>query len=531
MRSLLLALAVLLPLPLQAMPPGCNAGVVYEDSNGNGRRDRGERPLPGVRVSDGRRIVATDASGRYALPVESGRTTFVVKPAGYRLPRREDGLPDGWTNIQPDPGPALKYGGVPVRFPDCRDFALVPETGKNDWAAREKPLQVLVFGDPQPKSLVDVDYYRRDIVEPLGRDHGADLGISLGDIVDDDLSLFPAVKAVDATLATPWLHVPGNHDIDFDAPDDARSLDSFRHAFGPDTRAWEEHQANFIVLDDVLYQPGGKPEYIGGLREEQFEFLEAYLGGADRSRLLVLALHIPLFDTGTGGETFRKADRERLFALLKDFPRRLVLSSHTHRQRHHYHDAVGGWQGATPLHEYNVGAACGGFWTGVKDAAGIPLATMADGTPNGYARLDVDAKGYRLRWFNARAPESEQITLHSPGVLRRGAYPAFAVYANYHMGEADSRVEYRIDGGEWKPMRRVSQPDPLLLAENALDNAAPGLRGYDRSPEATASSHLWRGALPTDLAAGEHEVEVRAFDRWRGEVGARTSYRLETAEP
>ena len=38
-------------------------------------------------------------------------------------------------------------------------------------------------------------------------------------------------------------------------------------------------------------------------------------------------------------------------------------------------------------------------------------------------------------------------------------------------------------------------------------------------------------ALPTDLAEGEHAVEVRAFDRWQGERSARTSYRLQVAEP
>ena len=36
---------------------------------------------------------------------------------------------------------------------------------------------------------------------------------------------------------------------------------------------------------------------------------------------------------------------------------------------------------------------------------------------------------------------------------------------------------------------------------------------------------------PTDLAEGEHAVEVRAFDRWQGERSARTSYRLQVAEP
>ena len=55
------------------------------------------------------------------------------------------------------------------------------------------------------------------------------------------------------------------------------------------------------------------------------------------------------------------------------------------------------------------------------------------------------------------------------------------------------------------------------------------LRGYDRSPEADPSTHLWRGALPTDLAVGEHRIEVRAFDRWQGEQRAQGSYRLDDA--
>ena len=97
------------------------------------------------------------------------------------------------------------------------------------------------------------------------------------------------------------------------------------------------------------------------------------------------------------------------------------------------------------------------------------------------------------------------------------------------MGEADTQVEYRVDGGEWKPMRRVQQPDPRLLVENVKDDMAEVLRGFDRSPEATPSLHLWRGALPTDVSLGEHKVEVRAQDRWRGEQRASTQYRLEAA--
>jgi hypothetical protein len=513
-----------------AQPPQC-IGTVFEDRDGDGLRDSNEAGLPGVRVSDGVGIATTARDGRFRLDVVPGRTLFVIKPAGFAPPRRADGLPLFWRHA-PHPGsPVLRYGGLRDAGDPCPSFAL--------HRARRPAadLDVLVFADPQPQTAVDVGYYARDIVEPLRRSArpAADLGLTLGDVTSDDLSLYPATTAATTRLGAPWLHVAGNHDVDADAASDEDALLTFRQQFGPDTFAWEEPQADFVLLDDVISRPGRKPAYIGGFREDQFAFLSRYLTARDPSRLLVLAVHIPLFPDG--GETFRPADRERLFAMLKDVPRVLVLSGHGHVQRHVHHDASTGWHGAAPLHEYNVGAACGAYWSGAKNAAGIPDATMPDGTPNGSARLLVRRDGtYSLAWQPAgitadSGPLTRAMRLHAPRVLRRGAYPAWGVYVNVWMGVPDARVEYRVDGGEWKPMKRVEQPDPWLLAENVRDDEAAGLRGYDRSPEAQPSTHLWRGALPTSLAAGTHRVDVRAFDPWQGEQRADTTYRLDDATP
>ena len=479
------------------------------------------RPACSARkLSNGRDLVVTDERGRYALQLQAGDTLFLVKPPGYAIARRDDGLPATWQHHFTMGSPKLRYGGIPYVAAWGGDFAL------RRVEDADKPLDVLVFGDPQPKRAQDVEYFRRDIVEPLLGRADATLGLSLGDIVDDDLSLYPGVISATMQLGLPWLHAPGNHDLDFDAPRDEDSLLTWRASFGADTYAWEETQASFVVFDDVVYRPEDKT-YIGGLRDDQFRFLENYLATLPKRRRLVLAAHIPFHDAVPGKESFRRADRERLFALLAPFPNVLLLTSHAHAQRHYFHGAADGWKGASPLHEYVVGAACGGFWSGLPDGQGIPDARMSDGTPNGYARLRIHGDDYRLRWHVARDPADTRIALYVPNVLRRGAYPAFAVSANVFMGMDDTRVEYRIDDGEWMPMARAARPDPALLALNAADDAAQSLRSYDRFVEAGTSSHLWRGTLPTDLAVGEHRVEVRAFDRWDGELRAATSYRLE----
>ncbi|MDE2382595.1 MAG: calcineurin-like phosphoesterase C-terminal domain-containing protein [Xanthomonadaceae bacterium] len=402
----------------------------------------------------------------------------------------------------------------------CLDYRRVPAGAAGPTA------QVLVFGDPQVKSETDVDYFRRDIVQPIHGRIPATLGLTLGDLVDDVPALLPTVKQVTETLGVPWLYAPGNHDIDPGATSDATALAAFHRVYGADTRARQTPLANFVVLDDVITLPGQKPAYIGGFREDQYAFLQRYLPTLDKDKLLVLAMHIPLFDE-VDKKNFRATDRARLFALLAPFPHVLVLSAHSHNQRHVFHTAADGWLGASPLHEFNLGAACGSYWSGAKDAEGLPDARMDDGTPNGYAVLTVKPAGeYALAWQPAHHAPNTQIGLHAPKVLRRGAYPAWGVFANFYMGDNDSRLEFRVDDGAWMPMKKVLLPDPALTEENMRDDQTTVLRGFDRSPEAAVSPHLWRGALPTKLAAGVHQVEVRAFDRWRGEVTAVTRYTL-----
>lgn len=530
-RYPLLLLPLLLHAPLALAKPGaCAAGVVFEDRNGNGRQDAGEPGLADVALSDGVQLVRTDARGHYRLAVEPGRTVFVIKPLGFSFAPRADGLPGFWRHPPQPAQPSLRYGGIVAEVHAGRgcDFALEAQA-----LDEREALQVVLLSDSQPKSLADVGHFGRGIIDPLlahGPQPVADLALNMGDVVDDALNLYPALLAQSTRLGVPWLHVPGNHDLDFDAADDAGSLQTWRNTFGPDTLAWEEPEASFVMLDNVIYQPGQRPAYIGGFREEQFTFLENYLRDARRGKLLVLGMHVPLFES-EGRDTFRDADRERLFALLQPFQQVLLLSGHLHTQQHVLHGPDTGWHGAQPMHEYNIGAASGAFWSGVKDANGVPLSTMSDGTPRGWARLVVDAGGgYALSWHPAHDPDAA-MHLHAPRVLRQGAYPAHAVYANVYMGMADTTVQYRIGDGPWQSMQRVERADPALLVENMRDDLAPELRGYDRSPEATASAHLWRGRLPTDLAVGGHRIEVRAMDPWRGEVRAETAYRLEQAEP
>src|SRR5262249_38649038 len=59
-------------------------GSVFDDANGNGVRDPGERGLPGVVVSNQDTAVTTDASGAFRMLGSGTGTVFVSTPDGFR---------------------------------------------------------------------------------------------------------------------------------------------------------------------------------------------------------------------------------------------------------------------------------------------------------------------------------------------------------------------------------------------------------------------------------------------------------------
>ena len=275
----------------------------------------------------------------------------MIKPPGWRLPVDAVNLPRYY-----DVADAAKRGAVL--------FALTRVQEPDNFKA-------LLFTDTQPTTAKEVGYLDQSLVEGLVRHRDYAFGVTLGDVTSDRPDLYPAINAAVARLGTPWFNLNGNHDLNLDGRDDRGSAANWEAVYGPSTYAFRWGKILFVALNDVRYLGG--PRYIGGLRPDQFEFLGNLLRLTPADAPVVIMLHIPLFSPDPmNAETFRIADRARLFALLQDRPA-LVLSGHTHYQRNVFYGPADGWHGAAPLHEYNVAAACGSFWGGPPDARGIPV--------------------------------------------------------------------------------------------------------------------------------------------------------------
>ncbi len=252
------------------------SGIVYENRSGALRRQMSDPSIAGVLVSNGRDVVKTDADGRYTLPIDEESVIFVIKPAGYAVPVDEEMLPRFYYIHQPAGSPQdlnLRYRGIDRtgQLPESVDFALTK-------TVEPQKFDVIVFADPQPESALEVDFIRDDVVNALIGSSAA-FGMTIGDIMYDDLSLYPRLNRIIGQIGLPWYNIGGNHDLNYEAPSAKYSRETFKRIYGPPYYAFEYGGALFLMLDNVNYlgfdaaKPGGQGKYEGRFGQRQIDFI------------------------------------------------------------------------------------------------------------------------------------------------------------------------------------------------------------------------------------------------------------------
>ena len=524
--SLGLSLACLMAAPSLADILG---GRVFEDLNRNGQADPDEPGIANVRVSNSRNVTLTDESGAYELRVNGDSIVFITKPSGYMTPLDGYRLPRFHYLHRPDGSPSgLRYPGIEPTgpLPERIDFAL---------HRQEEPaaFEAILFADPQPQTEEELDYIRDGVVsELIGT--GAAFGMTMGDILFDDLSMFPRYNSIIAMLGIPWYNVPGNHELNLLAPSDEYSLETFSKWYGPPYYAFEYANAVFVVLDNVRYKgaaptpdnPRGGGGYDGALGEAQLAWLKAELKHVPTDRLLVLAMHIPLL---TRGDPRGVEDRQALFDLLEDYPNLYAMAGHTHTTEHVWIGEEDGYRGEEAFHHHVLTTVSGSWWSGPFDADALPISVQRDGTPRGYHRMQVNGTDLRVNFKAAGRPESHQMRImvdaahHGPqggyrdfrpgelydGRINEDQVAAASVVVNLFDGGPRSKVRFQVDDGAWADMRRVTTIDPSYL-EWAERHATVIKPWVPPSP----STHLWVADLPDGLGPGTHLVSVAATDEF-----------------
>jgi hypothetical protein len=491
-------------------------------------RDPAGAGIAGVMVSNGIDVALSDAAGAWTLPVEPGQSVFVIKPTGGMVPiDPQTQLPQFAVPLPPASTPDFRFAGIPpAPLPDRIDFTL---------RRQEEPtsFEALLFTDPQPESLAELGFIRDDVVAQVDTGNAA-FGITTGDVMFDDLAWYERSNRIIGTLGIPWWHCCGNHDMNFDAPDNKLSRETFRAVYGARHAAFQYGGALFFLLDNVDYhghdpaRPNGGGIYRGFFGAAQLAFVRNVLAHIPTDALVVYCFHIPLrtlAGTDPGNSTVDVAD---FLAAISTHPNSFSFCGHTHTNEHYELGAADGFTGGTH-HHHVMAAVSGSWWSGPFDERGIPVAVQVDGCPNGHHVLSVEGATCRTRFVPARDPEHSPMRLmldavmhrevetekdYPMGALLRGPLDAASVgatflLANIYDGGPRTKVSLRIGAdGALMAMTRTVRMDPFvqeLYSRNIATKkpwVQPGL-----------SSHIWQVRLPPRLPPGTHRLVVQATDR------------------
>ena len=505
-------------------------GVVFEDLSGTGTRHQSDPGIAGVLVSNGRDVVRTDREGRYRLPVHGDEAIiFVIKPTGYSVPIDPNAmLPRFYYIHRPGGTPArlgLRERGIDPtgELPDSVDFAL----RKADEPDR---FDVILFTDTHADSAAAIDYIRMDVVNGLIGTNAA-FGMTLGDLMSDDLSLYDRYNRVIGQIGVPWYNIAGNHDLNFQASDRKYASETFKRVFGPNYYAFEYGGALFLMLDNVDYLGGGA--YRGRFGEQQLAFVSEVLGETPADRLVVATMHVPLRSyIDPDDPTINTLDGAELLKIIGDRPS-VSFSGHTHTTEHHY---IGDKRDVTERrahHHHVLTALSGSWWSGPYDHRGVAVADCPDGNPNGFHILSVNGNRYNTRFRSAKestrqtrivldgGPRADRIAIEDDAGddARMGQLFGAPISQErvcmtdvvVNVFDAGSRtvVEYRIDGSEPVMMKRETRPDPFV--QEVFDRNQATKKPW---AEVEPCSHIWTARLPAGLEAGPHCIAVRVIDEY-----------------
>ena len=388
-----------------------------------GRVYHNKKGLPNVVVSDGVKFTTTDKDGNFTINTHKDAThVFIVTPSGY-MASCDSGSPHFYRSIDEE----------------SFNFELFK------WGTPGGAYTLFAVADPQPRGEAAFNRLKNEGFAEL-KSHGEKISksnpvisIFLGDILWDNLEMYPWMKEHMKEIGHPVWPVIGNHDHDLKVSDDKGSLHIYEKFFGPANYAFNAGTDYFIVLDNILYE--GNKKYQEGVSDEQIKWVKNYLKYVPEGSHIYLAMHAPI--------TFYKWNHKMVNAdkLMDAFNgyQVSVISGHTHLQYN--------GQPRENIREYNI-TSLGGAWWLWDNKYG------QDGTPLGYQVFYNSGKKITNYFKSIGKETGYQIKSFKPGTVE--GYPNEVVIKIWNW---DSRWKLEITENNGRtqntlPYKQVSMTDP-----------------------------------------------------------------------
>lgn len=269
---------------MPAQEPASLTGIVFDDANRNGQRDRGERGLGGVAVSNQRDVVQTGADGSYALSSGPYGIVFVSLPDGYAA------VGDFWRTVSSSADRGADFALAERAAPPAFTFIHASDTHVS------------------PKTVG-----RLQQVRALAEKLRPDFVLVTGDLVRDALRVgeeeargyYDLYTREAGRFPVPVWSVPGNHEnfgierhLSLVSPSHPLyGKGMYRQRLGPNYYSFTHGGVHFVGLDSVDI---ADLWYYGHVDDVQLAWLKADLARVPADTPIVTFNHIP-FATAVDG--------------------------------------------------------------------------------------------------------------------------------------------------------------------------------------------------------------------------------------
>lgn len=302
------------------------------------------KPLKGVYVSDGLKIVKTDAKGRYKIKSDKkDGTVFVITPSGYTAPSRDGFQPGFWSLLDKE-----------SNKPEVHNFVLQPEDQSNFTVMF--PTDIHIVNEDPRDDLHKFETVALPAIKRIAADYtgnGPVYAMNLGDTSHDvfwyanDMKLDKVIKYLaDNKFPALTYSVSGNHDndgaIDGDNIDE-RAAWLYRKVLGPGQYSVNIGNTHWVMLDNILYrnEPPANPTEVGikgnrkydiGFTPEQLEWMKADIALVPDSMEIFIGCHAPLVFTRKNGTLLTDPTQlDQINDIYNRFDKVTVVSGHAHR--------------------------------------------------------------------------------------------------------------------------------------------------------------------------------------------------------
>lgn len=402
-------LTILKALNIEPVPGTTVYGIVTCDGKG----------VPGVLVSDGVEIVATDADGIYQLASRKRwEYVFVIIPSGYEVPC-QGVLPEFHATLSQSENVAER-----------KDFELI----KTD----NDKFTLFVLGDMHlARRNGDLNQFA-DFAKTLNSSiskAGKSYCITLGDMTWDlywysNSYTFPDYLATanESFENVAFFHTMGNHDNDMNSVGDFNKAFRYTRDIAPTFYSFNLGKAHFIVMDNIDYNDVGtgadlRSKYVLNYTAEQMAWLAKDLSYVDKDTPVFITSHAPVSrpngatsfnDKYMGGaDSAGEANMAEFIASLSEYNVHF-LSGHTHNTFHRKHNAK--------FSEHNEGAVCACWWWTGHLTPGIHVSE--DGAPGGYGVWQFEGKNFKFSYQSAGHDARYQFRAYDMNEVKKVVTPA-----------------------------------------------------------------------------------------------------------